>query len=455
MFGFGSASTPANTSGGFGSTSTGLFGSTPAATPGLFGATPASTPATGLFGSAQTGAPGALPSTNTMPSWLAKTPGSAVGGPAASAPATGMWGSTPGATMAGGAQASQGTNLANLTTKEGKPISYSTKWEELSPQAQEQLLKMEKVVLNTRDACRRLESNKRITDPNSLRQQDAEQEAASISQGLRSLSGVLQSDRDSVKKFQNEVISLLRDTEFAVRSFQRASLRRQADAAVASGTNIPPGMIDSLSEPPVLPIAYLKETLHGFEGALTSYQSRIDELEKILLPSGRAQSRNYVDLEAASTDGIPGILNNMHEYFVHVAAHVAKVHERISSVRTEFLTFQRKMGVLVNPFDEANKREMRQKDVVVPASGASQSSVGLDAGRSTPAQGMSRELFSVPTSTAVGPTGQILGTPQGGWTQTMMQSGGAVGSGFTGSPFTPTPQPGDSSRTRTRNGRRR
>ena len=366
-----------------------------------------------------------------------------------------MWGSTTSAPTTGGVQPAQGPNLANLTTKDGKPISYNTKWEELSPQAQEQLLNLEKVVLNTRDACRRLESNKRIADPNLLRQQDAEQEAASISQGLRSLAGVLQSDKGSIKKFQNEVISLLRDAEFAVRSFQRASLRRQADAAVASGTNIPAGMIDSLSEPPVLPISYLKETLHGFERALTSYQSRIDELEKILLPSARVQPRSNIDMEATNSEGIPGILNNMHEYFVHVAAHVAKVHEKVSSVRTEFLTFQRKMGVLVNPFEEANKKEMRQRGAAASTTGASQLSTGFDIVHSTPQQGASPGLFRNPTSTVLGSASQTLGSPQGGWTQTVGQSAGAVGSGFTGSLFASAPQSGESSRIRTRNGRRR
>lgn len=345
--------------------------------------------------------------------------------------------------------------MGTLTTKEGKPISYNTKWEELSLQTQEYLLKIEQSVMDTRAACRNLESNNRIMDHSLLQKHDQEQEATVILQGLRSLAGMLHSDKNALKNFQSEVVSLLRDTEFAVRSYQRTTARRQADAAIASGASIPASMLESLGEPPVLPISYLKETLQGFEKALSNYQSRIDELEKILLPAAGISSQGYKEREVGVDFGVPGILNNLHEYFVHVAALVAKVHERASSLRTEFLTYQRKMGMLKNPFEEAEKKEVRQREAVLSSNGTVQAGGALVSPAPSQYTHVTGQVQHTPPPTSMlSSTGLAGGGMQGGMPQFGSPGTGFGSSGF-GSQFqTPATSGGDGNRGR-RSGRRR
>jgi hypothetical protein len=99
-----------------------------------------------LFGQ-QTGGFGSSGAGGLMPSTAGPSTGSSLFGPSSTqsffGKSPGGFGSTP--------QQPQGANFGmsqQLMTKDNRPIGHSTKWDDLSPQAQQYLLQLEYVVLS-------------------------------------------------------------------------------------------------------------------------------------------------------------------------------------------------------------------------------------------------------------------------------------------------------------------
>ena len=148
------AGTSFGTSGGvFGSQNNTTFGSQPA-----FGATDSTGQSTPGFGTATPGQTPAFGAASKPSIFGAASTPSVFGGGAASPSPGGGFSFTPSSTHsflnpAGGAPGIGGTfqnqQQANqqLLTKQNRPISRSTNWDELSPQAQQYLLDLEYVTL--------------------------------------------------------------------------------------------------------------------------------------------------------------------------------------------------------------------------------------------------------------------------------------------------------------------
>lgn len=141
-FSFGSAPAAASSSAfGFSAASTSAFGAA-ASTPAFGAAVPAaSTPA---FGAA---------ASQPAFQW----------GAAAAAP--GMFGATPAGALGNASQMA-----SCLVTKDNKPITHTTQWDELAPQAQQQLLLLEAEVSKAATYCSQLEACPRLTQPQPQRQ---------------------------------------------------------------------------------------------------------------------------------------------------------------------------------------------------------------------------------------------------------------------------------------------
>lgn len=126
-------------------TATPLLPAGAASTPSLFGAQPAS--AASLFGAAST--PSLFGAASTPSLFGAASSGSLFGAAstpslfgAASTGALTTFGAAPTTALFGG-QPAAGQQVTALATKDGRPITHGSKWDDLSPQTQQYLTELE------------------------------------------------------------------------------------------------------------------------------------------------------------------------------------------------------------------------------------------------------------------------------------------------------------------------
>eukprot|EP00198_Chlamydomonas_reinhardtii_P009865 XP_001699202.1 hypothetical protein CHLREDRAFT_206137 [Chlamydomonas reinhardtii] len=297
-FAFGASTTPA-----FGAMTTSAFGApaapgTTAASP--FGAAPAA-PAANPFS-----APTAFGTTG-----LFGQPASAQTTSNALVPATGLFGAPAAQT----AQAQAQAQAAGQARPGG--LNYKTKFEELPPQMQQELQKIQQEVSAYRDECKALEADARLHDTEpGLRDCGSAADAAVAAPGGggggRGAHGL------------QRVMVLLRSTESAIRLYQRSKLWRELQAVA-----------DQISQPVQLPNPYLGLAVRGFSEALEQYHR-----------------------------ALPTLVSRMHDYFVHVAARLERLHGEA------YLAARRARGDYGDPFADARPLHHMSKAGVNPKSGA-------------------------------------------------------------------------------------
>mmetsp|Transcript_16884 Transcript_16884/g.36726 ORF Transcript_16884/g.36726 Transcript_16884/m.36726 type:complete len:505 (-) Transcript_16884:129-1643(-) len=333
--------------GGFGATSTAAFSfSRPAssATTSLFGAPQASS--AGLFGAAPTSAPSLFGAPQASSASL-------FGAPAASAPSlfglpqassASLFGGS--ATFGGlgfGAAQPQQPQRVGFLTKDGRPATYTTKWDELKPETQEELKRREEVYREARNKCRVLDGNERLKDSVALLK-TLEEEASSLSTSLRGLSNQLEADKEELGILRQDVKGMLEDTEIAVATFCRAKLRQEN--------------ADYANLPPVLPDEYLKKTALRLETTAAQYQRLVEELEEVLAPAGN-------ELGAPGPQAMSAIMANLHDFFLHVGAKVEELHSQTASAKEAHLKARLAAGDYRDPFDEADRKEAAKREAAL------------------------------------------------------------------------------------------
>lgn len=128
-----------------------------------------------------------------------------------------------------------------------------------------------------------------------------------------------------------KVQSLLRSTEYAIRTYQRAKLWRDAPSQYRGGQVMPSQLQEILSSPVILPSPYLEQAIQGFQQALGEYRQVISELEQALPPDalvgafGVGQSTGMD--ETSMTRTLPLVISHLHDYFTHVAARIEKLQK--------------------------------------------------------------------------------------------------------------------------------
>ena len=155
--------------GGFGATSTSAFSfSRPASSPspGLFGAPQASS--AGLFGAPASSTPSLFGAPQASSASLFGAPASSTpslfGAPPASSAS--LFGATPFGGLGLPQAQQQQAQRVGFLTKDGRPAVYTTKWDELKPETQEELKRREEVYREARNKCRVLDGNERLKDSN-------------------------------------------------------------------------------------------------------------------------------------------------------------------------------------------------------------------------------------------------------------------------------------------------
>ncbi|KAL4853430.1 ABC transporter G family member 7 [Chlorella vulgaris] len=375
MFAFGGASTPAFGGGASATGATPAFGAAPASsTPSLFGAAssaafgqtaPAFAATSPFGGGVSTPLFGAASSASLF--GAASTPSLFGAGGGTAAPAFGFQSSAAGAAPSLFGVAQPGALMAAqqqvtaLATKDNRPISHSTKWEELSPQTQQYLAELEKVVLQYRADCRQLDADPRLasTSGASAQQQAMQAQARSLSQSISALGTAVRVDVEEAAVLREAVLRLVRSAESALHTFKRAHAWREASKAAT------PVASQDLAGPPVLPSHFLRESIASFLDRLKQHQVAVTELEQVLLASGGAGSlvRHGNGDGRHPGDGLAALhaaLTNVHDFLIHTAARLQLLDDRVSAARDAYLARRRAAGDTCDPFAEEERRQQHR-----------------------------------------------------------------------------------------------
>ncbi|KAK1268868.1 hypothetical protein QJS04_geneDACA006549 [Acorus gramineus] len=190
----------------------------------------------------------------------------------------------------------------------------------------------------------------------------------------------MERERVLVQELMSVVKGLLRNTEVAVRSFMMLRPRfLHANVApvssIGSSAQTSGGMISSNPAPqptsssivpvfdfytgfPRRPSPFLQETFARFEKYLSECHQWIEELEQVLLTDTNETTGSGLSL----VHSLPKVMSNVHDFFVHVAAKVERLHQYVESMKTAYLVDQRRRGDGNDPFLEADRRETAKQE---------------------------------------------------------------------------------------------
>ncbi|KAL5201305.1 hypothetical protein ABZP36_035659 [Zizania latifolia] len=267
------------------------------------------------------------------------------------------------------APAAQPQQQLMLYTADGKPAGYNTKWEELHSESQKALLQIEDKIREYRDESERLDQCARLHD-SSISNVNFQLDASHIAQELGGTTTTMEREKASVQELMTVVNEMMRNTEFAIRSYMMLRPRyiRPGAGANGGGTN-PSGpagapsnqpvalapTIDFYSGIPKRPSLFMQQTINRFEKYLGECCKWIAELEQLVqMENNKRQS--------ASLESLPKVMSNVHDYFIYVASKVENLHQYVESLKTEYLHEQRRMGYANDPFLEANRREAAKQE---------------------------------------------------------------------------------------------
>ncbi|XP_038971664.1 nuclear pore complex protein NUP58 isoform X2 [Phoenix dactylifera] len=326
-----------------------------------------------------------------------------------------------------------------LFTVDRSPAGYNTKWEDLHPDSQKLLLRIEERILEYKYESQRLEQCSRLYD-SSVSSDSFEFDASRILQELGGITTAIEREKVSVQELMKNVNDMMWHTEFAVRSYMMLRprfLRQNVPAAsgvgptsqtvgvaVTSGqtsqlmtSSISPSF-DFYSGIPKRPSLFMHHTAARFEKYLTECCQWIEELEQLLLmDTDKATS--------SSLEALPTVMSNVHDYFIHVAAKVESLHQYIESMKMAYLADQRRRGDGNDPFIEANRREAAKQEA---AARRVHPTLHLAANSAQPA---TQAAASVPSSTLFGSSGFTpQSTPFGTASSTPLFGSAQTPSGF-------------------------
>ncbi|CAI5946298.1 unnamed protein product [Closterium sp. NIES-64] len=237
-------------------------------------------------------------------------------------------------------------------------------------------------------------------------------ESASFSHGLSHVASRVDTERASLHHMLHTAQHLLHHSDLAVRSF---SLLRSRFPHLPGADSLAPGQADIYRGVPCLPSPFLIDTVARFEVKVTEYRHKLTELQAAIEPA-LADSRFGVGYSraasaasaAAAVEALPVIIKNLHDFFIHVAAQVERVHERVDAARNAFLAERRRRGDRSNPFAEADRIEAaatasKKPSLLGSAAGVGTGAAGGAAGAAG-AGGTGSGILSSPLSLLPGTT---------------------------------------------------
>lgn len=245
-------------------------------------------------------------------------------------------------------------------TKAGRPVSFATPWAELHPDTQKEILRVEGLVREHRDECRRLGdlSGRAEVIAGGAGAGGPQDEAEELLQGTRTLALVQRADRAELDALREDVSQMVRDAEGAVRGFQRATLRRQAMQAAAQGKPGPVS-VESLGGPPPLPPPFLERSVDDFAERYREYQRLVHDLEQAMARTMQGLPSQDAALEGL--ESLPEVVKNVALVLDNAVREMEATHQAVDGLRQSLLKDLRKEGNRRDPFKDADRREAAEK----------------------------------------------------------------------------------------------
>jgi len=300
-----------------------------------------------------------------------------------------------------------------------KPLTHATKWDDVHPSSQNQLLELEKLIVSHREQCQLLDSDGRLKDTGAM-QKSIKDDTDAMSMSLRALLNAVKAENNGLGVLREKVIQLLRSTESACRTFERTKNWRTISKQIAGGQiqAADPRIQEAIGGPPVLPSPFLEGAVAGMEELLSQYKGMVLELQGLVATKADALAH-----DEGAAGALFHALNNMHDFFVHVAAKVERLHDGVQMEKDKYLASQRKLGYVRDPFEEAAMQEAarekaaaeREKARIAASTLAQASAPAAPASAPLalpPAASSSPGLFSTPQTPAVSTPGSIFGATQ-------------------------------------------
>lgn len=291
-----------------------------------------------------------------------------------------------------------------MVTTDGRPVTHSTKWEELSPQAQQYLTELDKTITNCREECSKLDADARLTKTMTSASGttterfiitesgvggDGNNTGAVVSSveflatSLATLTGAIRSDADGAESLREVVLHLLRHIESALNTFKQNHAWREASKAGTGGGST--GLIDPARVGRAeLPSPFLREAVASFEERLRQYKMAVADLEQAIgggggggMGFGKGGGSGYYASSSPSItaggggggdgDGNPaamlrsleGAVANLHDCLLHTAARLQALEDKVAREREGYLNRARQDGDDSDPFAEAERQEKR------------------------------------------------------------------------------------------------
>lgn len=274
--------------------------------------------------------------------------------------------------------------------KPPQPAAYSTRWEDLHPESQRILLQIEEKIIEYRDESVRLEQCQRLQDSPSMKN-DFQEEIGRIAQDLASLQSSFVGEEASLQPLLAICQQLTQFTEYAMRVmftiYERYPSLKPGNQlspplptpgtmgamfiASSTETSGPRGPSNTLSPFTIgispRPDPFLEHSVGRMEAKYTDCQQMVEELEKVLRPFARNRGIESDTGDSSLAEVLPNALQNLHQFFVHVAAKVESLHVLVESARSAFLAQRRRQGNTRDPFVEADRREAAKKEAASKA----------------------------------------------------------------------------------------
>ncbi|KAL2623403.1 hypothetical protein R1flu_003608 [Riccia fluitans] len=262
-------------------------------------------------------------------------------------------------------------------------LSYQAKWSDIHDDSKAVLLAVEEKMLEYREESRRLDQCERLYDSSALHK-GFELESQRLCQELGSVGACISREQRSLEEQVQVVKLLMRNTEVAVRSFitlaqhvaraQVPALAAGPTPASTSALSFPtatpappqpapsPGPTDFYSGIPTKPSPFLLQTVARFESQLTEYRQRVEELERLLQDSNSSENGSQ-NSQLNLLQSLPSVMTNVHDFFIHVAAEMEALHQKVEAMRVKYLADCRRRGDDRDPFLEADRREAAKQEI--------------------------------------------------------------------------------------------
>eukprot|EP00803_Ostreobium_quekettii_P000725 evm.model.scf_1261.2 EVM.evm.TU.scf_1261.2 scf_1261:21226-27761(-) len=324
--------------------------------------------------------------------------------------------------MPGAASGPRGEFNAAMRTRDGRPISYGTKWDELSQPSQELLLKLEAEMVKIRGVIVELKNCNRLHDSREV-QEEIEKDIGSLRRSLHGSVERVQVDKEVASGVEQKVQQGLRQVQKAAKLLDREKAWEKMKKEFQQNSS--GSMYSSeLAAPVVLPNEYLAEAVGNFAQKIDMLQAWAMELEKLVV--GARPGDGIKDFQESC--------KNMHDFFVHLGARVEAMATKVGKAKDAYLMTRRQRGDCTNPFEEADNverlRSERHSLLVRPHSVAGPSGAGGQMAGSQP-QASSTSWPAVSSGTSSFSPGFSLSPTPGGLFGSSSSSGGFGVSGAT------------------------